>query len=261
MVFHEKLKTLRLNAKLNQKKTAEKLNVASTTYNGYEHGRREPDFDTLKKIANFFDCSIDYLLDNSPEKKVAAGYDDSLGNEELAKRIKLRRESLNMTQDELSEFLNVRKELIIDFENGNVLPSVNRLKNLSVILRTTSDYLIGNSNEASIYNKLFLSRLKDIMIKEGVTKDILAKKIMINHETMNKYLDGVLAPDTETIKRMSKALNTTADYLVGLNDNGDPNEIVMLEDWIEVEDGTDVKKIPASAIRDFLNEVSKKNNK
>ena len=34
----------------------------------YEHGRREPKLDTLVKIANYFDCSVDYLLGRTDQK-------------------------------------------------------------------------------------------------------------------------------------------------------------------------------------------------
>ena len=32
------------------------------TYANYEYGRREPDFETTKKLANLFNVSTDYLL-------------------------------------------------------------------------------------------------------------------------------------------------------------------------------------------------------
>ncbi|MBR2179034.1 MAG: helix-turn-helix transcriptional regulator [Selenomonadaceae bacterium] len=34
------------------------------TYSKYEQGTTEPDIATIKKLANFFDVSIDYLLEN-----------------------------------------------------------------------------------------------------------------------------------------------------------------------------------------------------
>mgnify|MGYP001852586760 CR=1 FL=1 len=56
------LKTLRNQFGYNQREMASLLNLAKATYARYETGETEPDFQTLFKIANYFNCSIDYLL-------------------------------------------------------------------------------------------------------------------------------------------------------------------------------------------------------
>ncbi len=55
------LQEVRKSRNLTQKQVAEdnKINVA--TYCTYETGRYEPDIETLKKIADYFDVSLDYL--------------------------------------------------------------------------------------------------------------------------------------------------------------------------------------------------------
>ena len=59
-----KLKELRESRGYLQKELAAELKIASSTIGMYEQGRREPDNVTLKNIANYFDVSTDYLLDN-----------------------------------------------------------------------------------------------------------------------------------------------------------------------------------------------------
>lgn len=66
----ELLKELRKKKGLLQKDVAEHLGIDRTTYVKYENGVSEPDFKTLKKIANLFDVSTDDLLGN--EKKPPA---------------------------------------------------------------------------------------------------------------------------------------------------------------------------------------------
>lgn len=56
------LKVLRENANLTQRDCALVLGIPKTTFCYYEQGKSEPDFQTLFKIANYFNCSIDYLL-------------------------------------------------------------------------------------------------------------------------------------------------------------------------------------------------------
>ena len=39
------------------------------TYANYEYGKREPDFNTVKQLADLFEVSLDYLLGKSDRKK------------------------------------------------------------------------------------------------------------------------------------------------------------------------------------------------
>ncbi|MFY0742124.1 helix-turn-helix transcriptional regulator [Solibacillus silvestris] len=62
MDFGTRLTTLRKQKKLLQADLAKKIGIARATYGAYEQGTRQPDFDTLEKIADFFEVSTDYLL-------------------------------------------------------------------------------------------------------------------------------------------------------------------------------------------------------
>lgn len=59
----QRLKDFREDKDISQKKMAEILNVAQTTYSDYELGKINILLNTLKKLALFFDTSIDYLLE------------------------------------------------------------------------------------------------------------------------------------------------------------------------------------------------------
>ena len=61
MKFNEVLKYLRKREGLSQAELAKKLDIAPSTIGMYEQGRREPDFETEEKIADFFNVSIDIL--------------------------------------------------------------------------------------------------------------------------------------------------------------------------------------------------------
>ena len=63
-----KLKELRTSKNLTQEEIANLLNVAQGSYSNYEKNKREPDYETLKKIATFYKVSIDYLLDYNISK-------------------------------------------------------------------------------------------------------------------------------------------------------------------------------------------------
>ncbi|MCR1993497.1 helix-turn-helix domain-containing protein [Bacillus subtilis] len=62
MNFSTKIKKLREEKKMKQQEVADKLGIARTTYASYEQGKREPDHETLIKIADYYNVTIDFLL-------------------------------------------------------------------------------------------------------------------------------------------------------------------------------------------------------
>lgn len=60
--FYENLKKARLNNGLSQAQLAELLGVAKSTYSMYESGKREPNIQTIRKIADILGVSVDELL-------------------------------------------------------------------------------------------------------------------------------------------------------------------------------------------------------
>lgn len=60
--FSNTLSELRKDKKLSQRALSEILGLSHSTIGMYESGQREPNFETLKKLASYFNVSIDYLL-------------------------------------------------------------------------------------------------------------------------------------------------------------------------------------------------------
>lgn len=60
----ERLKELRIKNKLTQVECSKILNLENITYNRYELGKRQPDIDTLKRIADYYGVSLDYLCEH-----------------------------------------------------------------------------------------------------------------------------------------------------------------------------------------------------
>lgn len=56
------LKILRENNNLTQRECASALQIAKTTLCYYEQGKISPSIEMIIKIADFFGCSVDYLL-------------------------------------------------------------------------------------------------------------------------------------------------------------------------------------------------------
>ncbi len=69
MFNYNKFKKLRLNNNMLQSDVAKKINVSTSAIGMWEQGRRQPDNEIVKKIANIFGVSTDYLLDNDDLSK------------------------------------------------------------------------------------------------------------------------------------------------------------------------------------------------
>ena len=63
MQIGKKLKELRLNHGLTQEQLSQKINISRVNYTRYETDKIRPDFETLIKIADFYDISLDEIFD------------------------------------------------------------------------------------------------------------------------------------------------------------------------------------------------------
>jgi len=64
------LRECRKKKKVTQSETARFLGIELRTYVRYESGERDPSISTLRKLADFFDVSTDYLLGRDNKEKM-----------------------------------------------------------------------------------------------------------------------------------------------------------------------------------------------
>ena len=66
-VFGQQLKELREARGLSQDALGKLFNVSRTAIHSWEKDKQEPSLEVLKKLANFFEVSVDYLVANSDD--------------------------------------------------------------------------------------------------------------------------------------------------------------------------------------------------
>lgn len=71
-MFQIRLKELRELNKLSQKKLSQKMNVAQSTVAMWENGKNKPEFQTLLKLSELFNVSVDYLTGSA---ELSSNYD------------------------------------------------------------------------------------------------------------------------------------------------------------------------------------------
>ena len=70
MAFSSMLKKLREQRNLSQKDIAQYLGVTRQAVASYELAKREPDYEILRKLADFYGVSVDYLLGRTENNEI-----------------------------------------------------------------------------------------------------------------------------------------------------------------------------------------------
>jgi transcriptional regulator with XRE-family HTH domain len=105
-VLGKRITALRKEAGLTQEQLAKRLNITRSALSQYELGSRNPDYDLLLKIADFFEVTVDYLLGKPKsvsvvkEEKASYNVDDP---------------DLQIAFREASDFSEEAKQQAIDF--------------------------------------------------------------------------------------------------------------------------------------------------
>ena len=119
MGFSNRLETLRKSINLSQEELAKILNINRTSIVHYENSKsgRIPRPDTLKQIADFFDVSIDYLLDRTDDKEVTVEEErfiadtDNLSLAELQKKYQITVDGEPASDEELEGAIDFIRSL------------------------------------------------------------------------------------------------------------------------------------------------------
>lgn len=186
------LKEARKHAKMTQKEVAEYIGISQNTYSYWENGRNNVDSESIKKLADLFGVSVDYLLDRDMIDEVNP---ETL---QIAKRVTERRTELNITREELAEKIGVSKSTMQRYESGAVqqIP-FDKLEKIAEVLNTTVATLSGYEEEekkAESFADVFTVLLRDEELLNTVLSLLRVKE---NSEDSYRNL-------TALIKGMSK---------------------------------------------------------
>lgn len=80
-MLDKRLKQLRQEKNLLQKDIAKFLNITTSAYGFYEQGKRNPDAITIRKLAQFYNVTVDYLLGitDVPTSSILSSIDTAAG--------------------------------------------------------------------------------------------------------------------------------------------------------------------------------------
>ena len=99
------------------------------------------------------------------------------------KRLTELRKKAELTQEEIAQKLNIKRQTYGAYERGVSLPDSNTLKEIATILGCTTDYLLGLTDhsmplEVMLKNNIYINKINTIKFKDLRTEYlILARKM------------------------------------------------------------------------------------
>lgn len=181
MDFIEKLDLLMIDNGLNKHTFSKQCGIPYTTVDAfYKKGTDNVKLSTLKKIAAFFDVSLDYIGDDDvTEKNYNASVQkiSSFQSERLEYIIKV------TGKDDISELASQVRVDIMTFTHwltGQAQPSQENIESLARILGVTCDYLMGLTDDP-----------KESVVEKEIEQALLDSFRFLNEDGQEKVIDYI----------------------------------------------------------------------
>lgn len=136
--FQERLQELLVEYNLSRLQLSKNIGISFETINGYFNKNFYPEISVAVKLANYFNCSIDYLLGLTDEIN-SADNNELTFVETLKKLIKEKNTSI----EKLMRALNMSENNYYRWQRGTTKPAMNSLIALAKYFDVSVDYLIG----------------------------------------------------------------------------------------------------------------------
>lgn len=192
MTIGQILRMLREEVNKKQVDVSKDLKITTQAYSQYERDVRVPDVLMLKKLADYFFVTTDYLLGRTNHRNEYVHQNHSVVFESVGERIANLRKENQLTIQNLADRCNISKSYVNDIEKGRVNPSLDTLRLIAEALNTTMAYLAGEDstnsdkreNLASLSGDEIPEKLRDagvgfIKLKEYIKKEGIPEEDVI----------------------------------------------------------------------------------
>lgn len=119
--FGTRLKQLREEKGITQQQLSDLLHVGRPTVAGYETKGKEPDFEKIVWLAEYFDVTVDYLLGKTNERKNTKKSIPGSEELEILKRKFIKhgiiKEGEDLTSEQLDDYLKKLSAIISAFKD------------------------------------------------------------------------------------------------------------------------------------------------
>lgn len=142
-----RIRELRKHYNYTQQKLANALSITQANLSGWELGKWQPDQEALRKMANLFNVSIDYLLGYDSEH-VPLINNNTTNAATIGNNLATLRKANNLNQRDLADFLGITISAYGNYELDQRQPSIENLCKLADYFGVSVDYLIGHEKKS-----------------------------------------------------------------------------------------------------------------
>ena len=136
--FQERLQDLLVENGLSRLQLAKKIGISFETLNGYFNKDFYPELSVAVKIANYFDCSLQYLMGLTDEYK---NFDKN--NLTFAQNLKNLMTENHLSAERLMKSLNMSEANYYRWKNNANKPAMQSLIAIAKFFDVSLDYLVG----------------------------------------------------------------------------------------------------------------------
>lgn len=196
MTIAETIKNLRIASGKTQQQVADACGIKQGVYTNWETGRYAPNAENLARLADCFDCTVDYIIGRETEEgSVIISHGIELSNDEqeflklyrqlpntqrfaalvigkgvgcddqdqsFGDRLRSIRRSCGLTQTELAERTGLSQSNINTWERNRSLPLPHGLIKLADCFGCSVDYLLGREVQEHALEDPFIAKYKKL---------------------------------------------------------------------------------------------------
>ena len=140
--FQERLQELLIENNLSRLQLSKIIKISFETLNGYFNRDFYPELSIAIKLANYFQCSLDYLMGLSEI------YNNNDKNElSFIETINKLKKENNISIEKLMKAINMSETNFYRWQRGDNTPSMLSLISIAKYFDVSLDYLVGYTNE------------------------------------------------------------------------------------------------------------------
>lgn len=220
-----RLKSLREKRNMKQSELGKLLNVKEAAISKYESEKVPLTADTLIKLSNIFNVSIDYILGINDNSNTVART-DFFTDSTLANQLRtLISEEPSLGLSFYAQVGHMEIETLQKYINGDSFPSSYDLCKLVEIFDTSADYLFGKSAIAHpkkrntiISNQVDFSHRLETEIYDNYLKAELADKLNVSISKIERLIDKKEIPTPQILEHICQILQKSTDYMLGISE-------------------------------------------
>lgn len=187
------LRSLRKKKAKTQKDVADFLGVDRTTYVKYEVGEHQPDRNTLIKLSEYFDVSIDFILGNTRYSEENLQNIGMTTYEKIKKLCEREGFAISSLGERITN-LTINKASITGWKNGSK-PRPDKLKAIADYFGVSIEYLIDdkvlpNDEAGEELNEICGKRLKSCRELANESLEFIGELVGVHKSTVLRWEQG-----------------------------------------------------------------------